>query len=191
MSMRRVPLIVIAALGVLALVVAGCGGGGKAKKGGTVTILDTEGGIDSLDPGYWYYQTDYQEMGQTTQRWLYGWKPDGTTPTPDLATGLPTASNGGKTVTVKIRSGIKYSAPLQNRTVKAADIKYALERCFLPQVANGYSGAYYGNIDGAAAFQSGKAKEVSGIQTPDDTTLVIKTTQPQGVLATGGALGMP
>jgi len=191
MSMRRVPLIVIAALGVLALVVAGCGGGGKAKKGGTVTILDTEGGIDSLDPGYWYYQTDYQEMGQTTQRWLYGWKPDGTTPTPDLATGLPTASNGGKTVTVKIRSGIKYSAPLQSRTVKTADIKYALERCFLPQVGNGYAASYYGDITGVSDFQSGKAKEISGIQAPNDTTLVIQTAKPIGVITSGRALGMP
>ena len=86
MSMRRVPLIVIAALGVLALVVAGCGGGGKAKKGGTVTILDTEGGIDSLDPGYWYYQDDNVQLMQTTQRQLYAWPDNATSPAPDLAT---------------------------------------------------------------------------------------------------------
>ena len=89
MSMRRVPLIVIAALGVLALVVAGCGGGGKAKKGGTVTILDTEGGIDSLDPGYWYYQDDNVQLMQTTQRQLYAWPDNATSPAPDLATALP------------------------------------------------------------------------------------------------------
>src|SRR5438105_8377617 len=132
-------------------------------------------------------------MVQTTQRWLYGWKPDGTTPTPDLATGLPTAANGGKTITVKIRSGIKYSPPLQNRTVKTADIKYAMERCFLPQVGNGYANSYYGDIVGVDAFKSGKAKEISGIQTPDDSTIVINTNHPAGVLtfANSGALGMP
>jgi peptide/nickel transport system substrate-binding protein len=186
-------LIAVAAMLTAALAVAACGGGGggSAKKGGTLQILDTAGGVDSLDPGYWYYQSDHESIGQPTQRWLYAWKPSDTKPTPDLATALPQVSNGGKTLTIKIRSGIKYSAPLQSRTVKTADIKYALERCFLPQVANGYAGAYYSNIVGAAAFQSGKAKEVSGIQAPDDTTLVIKTTQPQGVLASGGALGMP
>ena len=81
-------------------------------------------------------------------------------------------------ITVKIRDDVKYSAPLQNRTVKSADIKYALERCFLPQVGNGYSHSYYADIEGVKAFEDGKAKEISGIKTPDDTTLVIKTTQP-------------
>jgi len=108
-------------LAIAAVVVSGCGGGsdsGGGTKGGEVTILDTAGGVDSLDPGYWYYQTDYTELGQTTQRWLYSWKPDDTKPSPDLATGAPKLSNGGKTITIKIKSGIKYSPPLQNRTVK-------------------------------------------------------------------------
>ncbi len=181
------------------LVIAACGGGddggggsgGEAKKGGTLKVLDTAGGIDSLDPGYWYYQTDYQEIQQTTQRQLYGWKPDETTPTPDLAEDLPALSNGGKTITIKIRPGIKYSAPLQTRNVASKDIKYAIERCFLPQVGNGYANIYYNDIAGVEAYKSGKANGVSGLQTPDDQTLVIKTTKPAGVLTSGGALGMP
>ncbi len=44
---------------------------------------------------------------------------------------------------------------------------------------------------GVKAYQDGKADEVSGIETPDDQTLVIKTTKPAGVLTSGGALGMP
>jgi peptide/nickel transport system substrate-binding protein len=178
-----------------AMVVAGCGSdsgsGSGGKQGGAVTILDTAGGIDNLDPGYWYYQTDYSEIAQTTQRWLYGWKPEGTTPTPDLATGLPKVSDGGKTLTIKIKTGIKYSPPLQNRTVKTADIKYALERCFIPKISNGYSGVYYSDIAGVKDFQSGKANEISGITTPDDQTLVIKTTKPVGVLANANALALP
>ncbi len=195
--MRISPLkssIAVVASLALALGVAACGsddgGGSNGKTGGTLTILDTAGGVDSLDPGYHYYQSDYEELG-ITQRWLYGWKGEETKPTMDLAEALPVVSNGGKTYTVKIKSGIKYSAPLQSRTVKSADIKYALERCFLPQVANGYSSVYYGDIEGVKAYQDGKAKDVSGIQTPDDTTLVINTTKPVGVLASGGALGMP
>ena len=39
-----------------------------AQAGGTLKVLDTAGGVDSLDPGYWYYQSDYQELGNTTQR---------------------------------------------------------------------------------------------------------------------------
>src|SRR5215213_8455595 len=142
--MRISPLkasIAIVAVLAATLLIAACGdddgGGGEAKSGGTLKVLDTAGGIDSLDPGYWYYQTDYQEVYQTTQRALYGWKPDETTPTPDLAEALPKVSGGGKTLTIKIKDGIKYSAPLEDRTVKSADVKYAIERCFLPQVGNG------------------------------------------------------
>jgi peptide/nickel transport system substrate-binding protein len=183
----------VAATGLLCVLgIAACGGGGGgAKSGGTVRILDTAGSVDSLDPGYWYYQSDTEELGQTTTRALYGYKPDDTTPTPDLATALPKVSNGGKTLTIKIRSGIKYSVPLQNRTVKTSDIKYAIERCFLPQVGNGYVNSYYTDIEGVDAFKNNKAKEISGIQTPDETTLVIKTTKPAGVLTSGGALTEP
>jgi peptide/nickel transport system substrate-binding protein len=198
-------LLPLAAIGVLALVVAGCGGGGSksstsgssttqntsGKPGGTVTILDSAGSVDSLDPGYWYYQTDYEELGQTTQRWLYSWKPGSNAPTPDVATGLPQVSDGGKTLTIKIRPGIKYSAPLASQTVKAADVKYAMERCFLPQVGNGYAGAYYSDIVGASDYAAGKAKVITGIEAPDDTTLVIKLTRPSGVLADANALALP
>jgi peptide/nickel transport system substrate-binding protein len=191
-SALKASIAVFAALAA-ALVIAACGdgGGGEAKKGGTLKVLDTAGGVDSLDPGYWYYQADYQEVANTTQRQLYGWKPDETKPTPDLAEALPVASNGGNTLTIKIKSGIKYSAPLQTRTVKSADFKYSIERCFLPAVGNGYVNIYYNDIKGVKAFTSGKAKEISGLQTPDDQTLVINTTQPAGVLTSGGALGMP
>jgi peptide/nickel transport system substrate-binding protein len=192
-SFLKASIVVVAGL-LLALGIAACGGGGGGKKsGGTLKILDTAGGIDNLDPGYWYYQSDYQEIALTTQRMLYGWKPDETKPTPDIATGLPKVSNGNKTVTITIKSGIKYSPPLQNRTVKAADIKYAMERCFLPQVGNGYANSYFADIAGVDAFKSGKANEISGIKTPNDTTLVINSTKPVGVLtfANGGALGMP
>src|SRR6188474_2605212 len=107
-SLLKSSIAVSAALA-LAIGLAACGssgGGGEAKKGGTLKVLDTAGGIDNLDPGYWYYQADYQEVGNTTQRWLYGWKPDETKPTPDIAEGLPKVSNGSKTITVKIKSGI-------------------------------------------------------------------------------------
>jgi peptide/nickel transport system substrate-binding protein len=190
-SFLKASIVVVAGV-LLAVGIAACGGGGGgSKSGGTLKVLDTAGGIDNLDPGYWYYQADYQEVANTTQRQLYGWKPDETTPTPDLAKALPKVSNGGKTLTITIKSGIKYSAPLQSRTVKTADIKYALERCFLPQVGNGYSNLYYADIEGVDAYKSKKAKEISGITTPDDTTLVIKTSKPAGVLASAGALGMP
>jgi peptide/nickel transport system substrate-binding protein len=200
-KLRR--LLPLAAIGVLALVAAGCGSGGGSstngsttasttgKTGGTVTILDSAGSVDSLDPGYWYYQTDYEELGQTTQRWLYSWKPNATSPTTDIAQGMPQISDGGKTLTIHIKSGIKYSAPLQNQTVKAADIKYAMERCFAAPVGNGYAFSYYSGIVGTPSAPASKVPDISGIQAPNDTTLVLKLKQPVGVLANANALGLP
>jgi peptide/nickel transport system substrate-binding protein len=170
---------------------AGASSGAAGKNGGTITVLDVAGGIDSLDPGYWYYQTDYAYLGDTVQRQLYGWPPNATSPVPDLATSLPAVSDGGKTLTIHIKSGIKYSAPLQNRTVAAADIKYAIERCFDANVGNGYVGAYYSHIAGAPSPLPTSVPNISGIQAPNPTTLVLKLTQPVGVLATGQALTLP
>lgn len=162
------------------------------KQGGTITVLDVAGGVDSLDPGYWYYQTDYSDLGDTTQRQLYGWPPNAETPVPDLATALPTVSDGGKTLTMHLKPGIHYSPPLANQTVKSADIKYAMERCFDGAVGNGYAGSYYSHIEGApSTLPASSVPDISGLQTPDDTTLVIKLTQPVGVLSTGQALTLP
>ena len=191
---KRIPALLLLLLLATALVAAGCGGddgGGEAQKGGEVTVVDVAGGVDSLDPGYWYYQTDYMELGQTTQRQLYGWPAEATEPEPDLAEGPPEVSDDGRTVTITIQSGIKYGPPLDDRTVKTADIKYALERCFLPQVGNGYASSYYSGIVGSKEFADGKADEVSGIETPDDVTLVIKTAKPVAVIQNANALALP
>jgi peptide/nickel transport system substrate-binding protein len=185
----------VAAVGIVVLLIAGCGGSGGAstsgKRGGTVTILDSAGSVDSLDPGYWYYQTDYEELGQPTQRWLYSWKPDATSPTPDVAAGMPQISDGGRTLTIKIKSGIHYSPPLADRTVTSGDVKYAMERCFSTAVGNGYALSYYGGIVGSPSAPTTKVPDISGIQAPDDRTLVLKLKRPVGVLADANALGLP
>src|SRR5436305_13826858 len=46
---------------------------------------------------------------------------------PDLATSVPKPTNGGKTYTFHIRSGVKFGPPL-NRAVTTKDILYALQR---------------------------------------------------------------
>ena len=90
--------------------------------------------VDNIDCGISYYQMGYM-VCYATQRPLYSWKPeDGTTPVPDLATADPQISEDGKTVTVKIRSGVKFSPPV-NREVTSKDVKYAIERGFFNTVA--------------------------------------------------------
>src|SRR5205085_1705980 len=117
-----------------------------AKKGGTITVL-SNGDVDHIDPGEAYYAFTYQ-ITYVTQRPLLAYKPNSVTPVPDLAASMPTVSKDGKTVTVKLRHGVKFSPPV-NREVTSADVKYAIERGFDAAVANGYAGAYFGVIDGA------------------------------------------
>ena len=187
--MSTVAIALVAFAGIL---VSGCGSSStSSKNGGTVTVMEVAGGVDSLDPGYWYYQTDYTDLGQTTQRWLYGWTPAARSPVPDIATSLPLVSDGGKMLTIHIRSGIHYSAPLASREVTTADIKYSMERCFLASVGNGYSAVYYGKIVGAPSAPTNTLQNISGIETPNPTTLVIRTSVPVGVLTTADALALP
>lgn len=186
-----------AVVSVAAVAIAGCGSSTKSSssskmiEGGTATILWTAGGIDSLDPGYWYYQDDYSDIQQPTQMTLYSFTDQGTTPVPDIATGMPTISNGGKTVTIHIKGDIHYSPPLQSKTVTSMDIKYAMERCFLASVANGYAEAYYSKIVGAPSAPMTKLPNLTGLQTPNPTTLVINTSVPVGVIADANSLVLP
>src|SRR3954465_11884440 len=182
---------VIAACFVLGLLVAGCGsgGGGTATKGGTLTMLSNGDVDDKLDPGYSYYQLDFIYTN-ATQRGVLGFKPDDTLKSsPDFAASYPTLSDGGKTITVKLKKGIKFSPPV-NREATSADVKYAIERDFLPQVGNGYANSYWADIKGLKPYTSGKAKAISGITTPDKSTVVIKLSRPTGATALQ-ALGLP
>jgi peptide/nickel transport system substrate-binding protein len=186
---------------VASLVVAGCGGGDDgggestsnatpakdAKAGGALTVLYAAD-VDSIDPGITYYQYG-MNIAYATQRPLYSYEPDNATePVPDLAEGPPEISEDGKTVTVKIRTGVKYSPPV-NREVVSADVKYAIERGFTPQVPGGYVGAYMGDMIGVEEFKAGKAKDIAGIETPDDQTIVFKLSRPRAAIV-AGALSM-
>src|SRR4051794_30741950 len=145
----------VAACFALAAIAAGCGSGsGKASQGGTLTMLTNGDVDDKLDPGYSYYQLDFIYTN-ATQRGVLGYKPDDTTSaSPDLAASAPQVSSDGKTVTIKLRKGVKFSPPV-NREATSKDVKYAIERDFLPQVGNGYAGAYWSDLEGLKAYMGG------------------------------------
>jgi peptide/nickel transport system substrate-binding protein len=190
------------ATAVIAAVAAGCGSSSSnssssssststpttapanAKKGGTLTMLASGDVDNNLDPGYSYYQYDFI-LDNDLHRTLYRYKPNDTTkPSPDLAAGPAKISSDAKQITIKIKKGVKFSPPV-NREVTTADVKYAMERDFLPQVGNGYANSYWPDIIGAKAMAAGKAKEISGITTPDKYTLQIKLNRPVAPIVVG------
>ena len=205
---RRGLLVAIAACAAgLALVAAGCGGGGgsSSSDNGSTTSgggsssggktftnfkLAYDTGIDFLDPGLSYTVEGWGIMWNVYLP-LIGYKhvngPDGATIVPYLAQDLPTVTNGGKTYTMTLRKGLKYS---DGTDVKASDFKATIVRDFKidsPGVG------FFGNIVGVDKAKSG---DISGITTDDASgKITINLTQPQGdfenILATEFAAPVP
>ncbi len=94
-------------------------------------------------------------------------------------------SPDGKTYTFHLRPGLVFS---DGTPLTSSDVRFSLERVLNPKTAS--PGAYlFGGIVGAKAFAAGKAAHVSGIQTPNPSTVVIKLTAPQPYFA--NVLAMP
>ncbi len=147
----------------------------NGKKGGTLTVFQHED-FEHLDPGESYFALDYQVM-YATQMPLYIFAPNSATQIiPNLASGPPQLSDGGKTVTVHIKPNVRFSPPV-NRAVTTADVAYAIERGANPNVANPYFPSYFYYIQGASKATGGP---ISGIQTPNSTTIVFHLTGPYG-----------
>jgi peptide/nickel transport system substrate-binding protein len=198
MTRRHLRFLLAGVFAALALVVAACGGSssssssssskgseqGKkaaqapAKKGGKLTMLASSD-VDYVDPGHTYY-TFGEMVTLATNRPLYSFKPeDPNKPVPDLADGDAQISPDQKTVTVKIKQGVKYAPPV-NRAVTSKDIKYAFERFFSANVGGQYPG-YFQVIKGAPTKPTTGVKPISGIETPDDQTVVFHLKEPTAV----------
>jgi peptide/nickel transport system substrate-binding protein len=159
----------------------------EGKQGGKLTQLGSSD-VDYMDPGHTYYTQGYQVL-RAINRPLYSFKhPDSTNPVPDLADGDPQISEDKKTVTVKIRTGVKYAPPV-DREVKSADVKYAFERFFSVNVGGQYPG-YFNVIVGSPSKPTKGVKPISGIETPDDQTIVFRLKNATGV-SFAAALVMP
>jgi peptide/nickel transport system substrate-binding protein len=157
-----------------------------ASQGGTLKILSA-GDVDHIDPGEAYYSFTY-EITRPTQRFLLATKPGTTELVPDLAASMPTVSKDGKTVTVELKTGVRFSPPV-NREVTSADVKYAIERGFSASVANGYAAAYFSAIQGAPKTPPAFPQPISGIETPDPHTIVFHLVRPEAVFVS--ALSQP
>jgi peptide/nickel transport system substrate-binding protein len=128
-----------AVVAALALTVAGCSSGSASapsaapsatgKPGGTFTIL-ANSAFGVADPAQNYTLQEWQLLidthdGLTTFAKVNGVA--GTKIVPDLATSIPTATNGGKTYVFHIRKGIKFS---NGQVMKPSDFVTTFERQF-------------------------------------------------------------
>src|SRR5262249_3869315 len=97
---------------------------------------------------------------------------------PDLATSVPAPTNGGTVYTFHLKSGVKFSPPV-NRAVTSKDVLYAMERMAKPKNGAQYP-FYYSVIKGFDDYGAGKSKTISGIKTPSNSTIVFTLTHPAG-----------
>jgi len=182
----------------LALTASACGGGtdeptqdsgpaatGEAPVGGTLKLALQSDVQEAFDPQKEYYgvawafdrccllRTLLSYNGKTTAE-------GGADVQPDLASAMPEVSADGLTWTFTLKSGVNYSPPFEDVSVTSGDIVRAIMREADPDASAGGYPFYYSVIEGFDDFTAGKADSISGLETPDDSTLVVTTTQPAG-----------
>jgi peptide/nickel transport system substrate-binding protein len=175
-----IAVLVFAAVAAIGLV--SCGGGSSSSGG-----EGKEGGIlngtyksfpDYMDPQLSYTAEGWTAMGEVyipLLTYKHGEGAEGSEVVPGLAKEMPKVSNGGKTYTLFLRKGLKYS---DGTPVKASDFPYAVERCF--KVNSGGS-VFYTAIKGAEKFAETKTGGIPGIKTNDKTgEIKIELEKPRG-----------
>jgi len=163
--------LVVAAVAAVGLVSCGSSSDSSTSEGGG----GKEGGIlnatyasfpDYMDPQLSYTAEGWTAMGEVyipLLTYKHGEGAEGSEVVPGLAKEMPKLSNGGKTYTLFLRPGLKYS---DGTPVKASDFPYAIERLF--KVNSGGS-PFYTSIVGAEKFAETKTGGIPGIKTNDKT----------------------
>jgi peptide/nickel transport system substrate-binding protein len=94
-------------------------------------------------------------------------------PTPDLAASID-VSDDAKTYTFKLRSGITFT---DGQPLTAKDVVFTIERAVDSRTGSIWRGRLLG-IEGAEAYGDQKADSISGLATPDETTLQVTLANP-------------
>jgi ABC-type transport system substrate-binding protein len=143
----------------------------EPKQGGAMVVTYKDD-ISTFDPAIGY---DWQNWSMIKSLFdgLMDYKPGTTELIPDLAESY-TISEDGLTYTFKLRDGVKFH---NGRTLTSTDVKYSIERSVNPETQSPGQGFFW-QIAGFDEMVSGGAKELSGITTPDDHTVIIKLSQP-------------
>lgn len=204
MSKKKV-IRLFAVLLALTMLAAACGGDDKPSngqssgdevpsedipRGGTLKIAGTSD-VDYMDPASMYYTLSWT-MARGVFRTLVTYPAVSdfeaqNVLVPDLATDVGTPNEDSSQWTFTLKDGIKFGPALGGEEVPgvtgeeitSADVKYALERVFIPSVGGGYP-FYYDILEGTQDFVDGKADNIVGIETPDEKTIVFNLTEPAG-----------
>src|SRR5437867_4293865 len=166
------------ALGASMLVAASFAGAAssRATKGGTMKMNMSATDVDFTDPSLAYGTISWQIEFATALK-LYNY-PDKAPPLggkiqPEGATGFPVISKNGKTYTITVKPGFKFS---DGKPVTAANFAFAINRALNPAMQSP-AAPFIMNVVGAQAVLDKKATKASGV-TQKGNKITIKLTQP-------------
>ncbi|MGH2975158.1 MAG: ABC transporter substrate-binding protein [Solirubrobacterales bacterium] len=174
--MRKLNLVLLTLAAGSALGLSACGGS-SGKEGGTLTGSYASA-PDFLDPALSYTAEGWTAMYNTytpllTYRHASG--KAGSEVIPGLAKSLPKVSDDGKTYTLFLRKGLKYS---DGTPIKASDFPFAVERML---ELNSPGTSFFSTIVGATKFVETKQGPIPGIQANDKTgEIKIELEAPRG-----------
>ncbi|MFL5797136.1 MAG: ABC transporter substrate-binding protein [Actinomycetota bacterium] len=146
------------------------------------TAIDRFGFTDGFDPTgeswrpAWGLYSELLLRTLMTLRHVAGSR--GLEPVPDIAASDPHVSADGLTYTFHLKHGVKFGPPF-SRDVTARDIEYAFERIDTRSLSAQYGSYYDGVIVGMTGAATAPAP-ISGIETPDRSTIVFHLQRPTG-----------
>jgi oligopeptide transport system substrate-binding protein len=152
-----------------------------AKASGTITLQMQQ--FEAWDPNYSDFGDDITQF-YYVWRGLYHFDAKGL-PAPAMAAGAPNISADGKTITVKLQAGLKWSdgSPLTSK-----DFALGALRTCNPTIAGNYEfildttlvGCHdYANSGKMTPAEQDALKAKVGVATPDDTTIVYSLIAPK------------
>jgi peptide/nickel transport system substrate-binding protein len=193
MGKRRLRLVGLALA--LALVAAACGGGGdegggttgqatqEPQRGGVYRTATTNfGHTNGFDPTGEYLGAafaTYNALLRTLVAYRFVAGAPGNELQPDLATEVPEPTDNGLTYTFKLKPNLKFGPPV-NRAITSKDVAYAFQRINAQPMAAQYGFYYFGVVKGMDGKAKSAATKISGIETPDDQTIVFHLEKPTG-----------
>jgi peptide/nickel transport system substrate-binding protein len=180
---------------VLAMFAAACGGddpeptpgggdGGGGQEGGTYRASTVDFGfVGGFDPVGEYLGWAWGLYSNLLLRNLVTYNHTagaaGNEIVPDLATDTGQISEDELQWTFTLKDGVKFGPPL-SRDITSADVEYAFRRIATESLVAQYGNYYFGVIEGLEAGKDPGAGGISGIETPDEKTVVFTLTKPTG-----------
>jgi len=160
------------------IALSACGESSEDPDGGGTLRVTYNAFPDYLDPALSYTLEGWTAMYATyipLLTYAHAEGDAGSEVIPGLAKALPEVTNGGKTYTLYLRDGLKYS---DGTPVRAADFKHVVERAF---ELNSPASSFYTDIVGAEEFAETKRGGIAGIETDDRSgKIVIELDEPRG-----------